>query len=394
MKAFLHQPQSVFVRRALFQVHLWTGVLAGLYVIVVCGTGAALVFRIDMQRAAHPHLFTPSRDGPQADPVTIMESVKSAYPEGRLSGVDAPTTARPTYLAYVMVGQRFLTILVDPVSAKVSGELPDRSIVRWVQDLHYDLLGGRTGRVVNGIGGLCLVVMCMTGLVLWWPGVSNWRRGFTVDFARSWKRINWDLHGAVGIWALVFIAMWAVTGVYFAFPSQFRATIDWISPLSVARTPTSNPAGAGTASPPTWTTLVAKARERVPDEFVARVVVPSTDTAAFIVLFSKLRPTPVGDPDLTSVYLDQFTGEPLNEGPRARRTIGDVVMAWVAPLHVGSFGGFGVKLVWLVLGLAPALLAVTGIIMWWTRVVRARWIRPHTLKRTASLNLSSAPRQS
>ena len=33
------------------------------------GHGAALVFRIDLQRAAHPHLFTPRAAGPLADPV-------------------------------------------------------------------------------------------------------------------------------------------------------------------------------------------------------------------------------------------------------------------------------------------------------------------------------------
>jgi uncharacterized iron-regulated membrane protein len=57
------------------------------------------------------------------------------------------------------------------------------------------------------------------------------------------------------------------------------------------------------------------------------------------------------------------------------RTAGDVIMAWVGPLHVGNFGGMGIRVAWLVLGLAPPLLFVTGFVMWWTRVVRARWIR-------------------
>jgi uncharacterized iron-regulated membrane protein len=35
----------------------------------------------------------------------------------------------------------------------------------------------------------------------------------------------------------------------------------------------------------------------------------------------------------------------------------------------------GIRVAWLVLGLAPPLLFVTGFVMWWTRVVRARWIR-------------------
>jgi uncharacterized iron-regulated membrane protein len=48
------------------------------------------------------------------------------------------------------------------------------------------------------------------------------------------------------------------------------------------------------------------------------------------------------------VYLDQFTGKIVTTPPRTRRTMGDVVIAW-APLHVGNFGGFGVRVAWLVL---------------------------------------------
>ena len=94
----------MFLRRALFQVHLWLGVITGLYIFIVCVTGAALVFRIDMQRAMHPDLFTPSAAGSAADPVAIMESVTKAYPNERLSGVEAPSTERSTYLAYTSSG--------------------------------------------------------------------------------------------------------------------------------------------------------------------------------------------------------------------------------------------------------------------------------------------------
>ncbi len=164
------------MRRVLFQVHLWVGLIAGVYVLVISVTGAALVFRIDLQRAMHPHLFTPRTAGALADPVTIMESVSRAYPGHSLSGVDAPTTARPTYLAYVTTPGQFATVLIDPVSAEVLGELPENSMVRTLQDLHYDLLAGRTGRTVNGLGAAAVLVMGITGACIWWPGRKTWRR--------------------------------------------------------------------------------------------------------------------------------------------------------------------------------------------------------------------------
>ena len=69
------------MRRLLVQVHLWVGVASGLYIVVVCLTGAALVFRIDLQRARHPQLFTARASGLLADPVRVMERVGGAYPD-------------------------------------------------------------------------------------------------------------------------------------------------------------------------------------------------------------------------------------------------------------------------------------------------------------------------
>ena len=54
----------------------------------------------------------------------------------------------------------------------------------------------------------------------------------------------------------------------------------------------------------------------------------------------------------------------------SRRT--DAIISWFGRLHVGSFGGLGIKVFWLILGLVPALLLVTGTIMWWNRVVLPR----------------------
>jgi len=373
VSTFLERPQSVLARRVLFQVHLWLGVLTGLYIFVVCATGAALVFRIDMQRAMHPDLFTPRTSGSLADPIAVMASVQKAYPESRVSGIEAPTTTRPTYLAYAVSGDRFATLLLDPVSAELLGEVPEQSFVRTLQDLHFDLLGGSRGRLVNGVGALVLLGMCVTGVVIWWPGRSNWTRSLMVDFGRQWRRVNWDLHSALGFWTVALIAMWAATGAYFVFPTPIRLAVNRISPLTNAATPQSQPAQT-VASRPSWRALVDAAQRRVPGQHVARVVLPSSDTSPFLVMFSRVQPTP-GNPELTSVYLDQYTGETLTVPSLARRSAGDIVMAWLTPLHVGNFGGNGIRVAWLLLGLAPPVLFVTGFIMWWTRVVRARWLR-------------------
>ena len=356
------------MRRLLVQVHLWVGVASGLYICVVCLTGAALVFRIDLQRARNPNLFTPRASGLLADPVRVMESVSRAYPDHRLSGVEAPTSRRPTFLAYVTRGREFVTVLIDPVSVEILGELPNDPLIASIQRLHFDLMAGRTGRTVNGIGAACILVMCATGCVIWWPGRKHWMRGFVVDMRRDPKRLIWELHRAMGIWSVACLALFALTGLSLVFPTPFRAAVNAISPITVTRAPVSSAPVPG-AVRPTWAALIARARQEQPGQHVARVVTPAHDGAAFLVQFSSRSPTPAGS-ELSSVYFDQYSGNLLT-APRSTRTTGDLVMAWTVPLHVGGFAGEPLRWMWFAFGVAPALLFVTCITTWWTRVVRS-----------------------
>ena len=71
-----------------------------------------------------------------------------------------------------------------------------------------------------------------------------------------------------------------------------------------------------------------------------------------------------------SLYFDQYSGRLIERRDQAlqRMSAGDLVMKWIGPLHLGSFGGLGVKILWSALALSFPLLAVTGVIMWWRRV--------------------------
>jgi hypothetical protein len=79
--------------------------------------------------------------------------------------------------------------------------------VEWMVRLHTNLLGGTSGRLVNGIGSLSLVLLCVTGAVIWWPGVKFWRRSLAVEWRASFARINWDVHSALGFWGFAFVTL-------------------------------------------------------------------------------------------------------------------------------------------------------------------------------------------
>jgi uncharacterized iron-regulated membrane protein len=55
---------------------------------------------------------------------------------------------------------------------------------------------------------------------------------------------------------------------------------------------------------------------------------------------------------------------------------GDVVLSWLARLHFGRWRNMPwLQAFWAFVGLVPALMFVTSVVMWWNRVLRRRPIR-------------------
>jgi hypothetical protein len=106
-------------------------------------------------------------------------------------------------------------------------------LVAWFTDLHTNLLGGQTGRKVNGFLSIFVVIMSVTGLVLWWPGTGRVKRSLRIEFKANWKRLNWDLHSVIGLWMFAFVFVWGVTGIYVVFPMPFQVVVNHFSPLEL-----------------------------------------------------------------------------------------------------------------------------------------------------------------
>jgi uncharacterized iron-regulated membrane protein len=101
-------------------------------------------------------------------------------------------------------------------------------------DLHDNLLAGPTGRKVNGIGAIALLVLAATGLAIWWPGIRTWRRSLTLQRNVGWKSLTWRLHSMIGFWSLGFTLVFAVSGVYLAIPQPIQDLADRLEPLTAA----------------------------------------------------------------------------------------------------------------------------------------------------------------
>jgi uncharacterized iron-regulated membrane protein len=54
LQQWISRPQSVWLRKAIFQIHLWSGIGLGLYILLVSTTGSIVVYSNELYRAATP----------------------------------------------------------------------------------------------------------------------------------------------------------------------------------------------------------------------------------------------------------------------------------------------------------------------------------------------------
>jgi uncharacterized iron-regulated membrane protein len=326
----LRRPQSLWVRKAFFQIHLWSGIALGLYVVVVSVSGSAIVFRNELYKSATPAPKLVPISGPRLSREALKKAVHEAWPHYSISYIwDSKRLNEATEVWIQRDDEKSNKTkgrLFDPYTGRDLGSSRPVIIglVAWMSDLHTNLLAGDQGRKVNGALAILVVLLSVTGLVIWWPGVGRLRRSLTIDFRSNWKRLNWDLHSVVGFWMFALVFMWGVTGVYLVFPAPFQAAVNRFSPLQLY----------GLQSE-------LQAPPHAADRQVA--IVPVADQTPAAPVRRRRRP------------------------PRGSN--GDVFLRWFYYLHFGNFAGWQVKALWVTLGLAPPFLFATGALMWWNRVL-------------------------
>ena len=72
-------------------------------------------------------------------------------------------------------------------------------------------------------------------------------------------------------------------------------------------------------------------------------------------------------PDLFERSIDYFDADPDD-----LHRPGEAALLSLIRLHFGRFGGMGIRVSWVLLGLLPVALFITGIVLWWARVVRPK----------------------
>lgn len=352
------------VTRVVFQLHLWGGLALGLYACLIGVTGSVLVFRDEIVHRLSP---VPTVEAPVGTPDldTIRAGIQAHYPDSFPWSLESPAAPSEPWGSYLLRPGGGRMVYADG-NGRVVGELRlDGTWFRLVEQFHSHLLLPK-GRLVNGIAGLALAALAVTGLFLWWPASGEWPAAFRIVRRSNWKGIVFDLHRVGGTLLFALLLLSCVTGAYFTWPAVYRNIVASVLPMQ-PKPPA--PPVEEEGSRLSLDAMVRAAQRAIPDTALVRVLVPRSPTQPVTVVLAHGPSRQLATSELT---VHPYTGAVLAIDDYRQRHVGNRLVTWLGPLHTGHFGGLGVKLLWAAVGMAFPALFVTGFVMWCNRVLAPR----------------------
>ena len=336
-------------------LHTWCGVVSALFLIVCFLAGALTLFLDDLNRWAAPP--PPSvMPAPDARQQAQLLDYMAAHPEITTTfTLHLRTTAdAPAPLSWERDGEQFwATRDANGQWRRFSAPLPALGEV--LDDLHRTAgIPGAVGGYTMGVVAVLYALALISGTVLLLPRLK--RQLFALRPEGGRRRAWLDLHNLLGLTALPFHLVIAITTAVFVFYAPLEQAMRALSPA--ADTDVAEAAGQGELLPPA--TLLARAQAFAPALQAERMVFDALDdrTEALVVVLGE---TATGGRRLY-VALNPYGGalRYRNSGGSFYHAVSDAFAA----LHFGNYGGYPLRWLYFVLALAGAVLFYTGNLLW------------------------------
>ena len=343
------------LRNAWFQFHKWIGILLAILIIPISISGSALVWHDWLDETLNPGRYAVTSSDVRLSASEYVEAARPALNPGeRVSAIRYPEGGEGPVLIIALAPPKEGAngrpvrnqVWLDPATGKILDSAPSSAgAVQFLHVLHGSLLVPGTGRQIVGWVGVFMLISSLTGIWLWWPVSGSVRKGF------KWKRqpkLSANLHHQAGFWIAIPLAMLSFTGVWISFPSFF-------GPLSGASAQKGGrPAPAAPLAEPAMT----------PEQALASVAAFATHELVSVTWPTDKAPkwkvayTRDGGP--AEYEIADASGEVTPPKPPQPETIARTMRRW----HDGTGMGTAWQIVIFLGGIIPAILSVTGIMMW------------------------------
>jgi uncharacterized iron-regulated membrane protein len=380
------------LRRVLFWTHLTAGAVAGLFIGLLCLTGALLVLERPVLA-----LVTPGSTSPASPWLPVDDLLARARAARRGAAPTALTLDRERGSAWVALGRAGALALDGHTGEPQGTRAPAvRAAFQRVEELHRWLLlsgdGREVGQRVVGAATLLLLLLGLTGPFLWIPRRwTRWtvRRVIWFRSGLSRRARDWNWHHVLGFWCLPVLLVLSASGVVMS----YRWANDAVFRLAgSAPPPPGRPPGpaiqtGGEAAPLPLQRLAEAAMDRVPSwrELTVRLDPPGGRRPGAVQIM--IRETNAS-PRFASIQLwaDPFTGRIVREERWADLAAGRKARTWMRFLHTGEALGEGGQLLAGIGSLGGAVLVWTGLALALRRLTRSLRARERSgeLSRTSS----------
>jgi uncharacterized iron-regulated membrane protein len=353
-------------RKIIFWIHLTTGVIAGLVILIMSVTGILLAFERQITDLSDRDLrVAPGAQRLTADALiaTVRTNDSKAQPSGLTIRSDAGAPAA------INLG-RERTTFVNPYTGAILGEgsQKTRAFFRSVTNVHRWLgtsEGNRAlGRSITGACNFAFLFLVLSGFYLWLK-----RRPIVPRFRLTGKARYFNWHNVAGFWSAPFLFLIVLSGVLMSYQWAtnllYRLTSSELPPVRAAA------AGGGPQRepsfiPPDIDHLWSIAAQRVPDWQTISLRFGNSPSAPLTFSIEQGRR---GRPDLRSqLTLDPRTGEVVRWEPFSSFNLGRQFRSWARFVHTGEAGGFVGQTLAALVSAGACILVCTGLAMAWRRL--------------------------
>jgi uncharacterized iron-regulated membrane protein len=249
------------------------------------------------------------------------------------------------------------------------------SFAATVHEFHTNLLFGDRGAFVMMLIAALLILLGISGILLWWP-----RKILSVRWSASGRRIVFDLHNAIGFDSFVFLLLFGITGVV----AHWQLT--WLPMTNrTLHLPDTEP-DLKIATPSVGTRSVSlevaagAARLMLPEARVTQINMPGPRRVYRVWLKYSEDGTPLGR---SFVLVNAYSGAVLyTRSARTAHVPTRFFREWNREVHTGDILGWPTRILACVMSLTLPVLAITGPLFWW-RKHRVRPAPKRVLKRPA-----------
>jgi len=216
-------------RKILFWLHLCTGVVAGIVVLIMSVTGVLLMYEKQMTAwADRSYRVTPPSSGATRLPV---EALLGKVREQR-SALPSTFTLRSDPAAPAALGfGRESIVYINPYTGETLGEGAKgiRTFFHVVTDWHRWLgAHGESRSIARAVTGACnlgFLFLVVSGFYIWWPKQWTWPQLRNVTWFRRGlpgKARDFNWHNVIGFWSAVplFIVVLSATVISYPWASN------------------------------------------------------------------------------------------------------------------------------------------------------------------------------